>query len=235
VKKKEKKAARRWAMTVLLLIVTFAIFLTIDYMRQRKLVPQPVRSEREVVPAPRLQPSYVSGFALPENCRYHPGHTWALEESPTLVRAGLDDFAARLIGKMDGLILPKRGQWVRQGQKFATVLRDGKKTELVSPIEGEVAKVNEAVANDPSLACRDPYGNGWLVSVVSPDAVTSFRNLLGGNLAKKWMAEAASQLRSRMPMMAGAVAQDGGLAVHDLLAYLPGQEWSEVTREFFLT
>lgn len=222
-------------MTVLLIIVTFAIFLTIDYVRQRKLVPLPAMSEREVVPAPRMQPIYVSGFELPENFRYHPGHTWALEESPKLVRAGLDDFAARLIGKMDSVILPKRGQWVRQGQKFVTVLRDGKKTELVSPIEGEVAKVNDAVASDPSLACRDPYGNGWLVSVTSPDSATSFRNLLGGNLAKKWMAEAASQLRGMMPMMAGAVAQDGGLAVHDLLAFLPGQEWSEVTRQFFLT
>ncbi len=179
-------------MTVLLIIVTFAIFLTIDYVRQRKLVPQPALSEREVVPAPRMQPIYVSGFELPENCRYHPGHTWALEESPKLVRAGLDDFAARLIGKMDSVILPKRGQWVRQGQKFVTVLRDGKKTELVSPIEGEVAKVNDAVASDPSLACRDPYGTARPPSWATAPAII-------GIIPRNWLAASAIHFFARLP------------------------------------
>jgi glycine cleavage system H protein len=222
-------------MTVLLLIATFAIFIAIDYFRKGKPALKTVEAEAEAVPLPRMLPSYVSGFDLPENCRYHPGHTWALQESPSLVRVGLDDFAARLTGKIDSIVLPKRGQWIRQGQAFATISRDGNKTELVSPIEGEVTNVNEALDSDSSLPCHDPYGKGWLMSVFSPDATTNFRNLLGGDVARRWMAEAASRLRARMPAMAGAVAQDGGLAVHDLTAELPGQKWSEITREFFLT
>ena len=222
-------------MTVLLMLVTFAIFLTIDYLRQEKRVKAPVEAKREMVPAPRMVPRFVSGFELPENCRYHPGHTWAVEETPNLVRVGFDDFATRLLGKIDQIELPKRGQWVRQGQRLATVFRDGVKAELVSPIEGEVARINEAVLNDSTLPSRDPYGQGWLVSVYAPDAKTSFRNLLGGSLARSWMSEAASRLFGKMPTLAGAVAQDGGLAVHDLTAELPGQNWGEVTKEFFLT
>jgi len=222
-------------MTVILLIATFAIFIAIDYMRKGKQVPKAVEEMPEAASVPRLMPSYVAGFDLPDNCRYHPGHTWALQESPSLVRVGLDDFAARLAGKVDSITLPKRGQWIRQGQPFVTILRDGNKTELVSPIEGEVTNVNEALAGDSSLPCHDPYGKGWLMSVFSPDAATNFRNLLGGDVARRWMAEAASRLHMRMPAMAGAVAQDGGLAVHDLTAQLPGQKWSEITREFFLT
>ena len=219
-------------MTVILVLITFAIFLTIDYLRQEKPAPQPI--EEAPAPAPRLVPRYVSGFEVPDNCRYHPGHTWALAESPNLVRVGLDDFAARLIGKIDHIVLPKRGQWVRQGQKLATIFRDGAKTELVSPVEGEVTQVNEAALNDPALAGNDPYGKGWLVSLFSPDEQTSFRNLLGGNLARSWMAEAAARLFAKMPAMAGAVAQDGGLAVHDLTAQMPDQKWEDVTKEFFL-
>ncbi len=49
--------------------------------------------------APRLTPSLVGGFSVPDNLRYHPGHTWALSESPNLVRIGIDDFASKLIGK----------------------------------------------------------------------------------------------------------------------------------------
>jgi len=142
----------------------------------------------------RLLPTIVSGFELPDNRRYHQGHTWALQESPTLARVGIDDFGARLAGKIDGITLPKRGQWIRQGQKFATIMRDGQKAELVSPVEGEVTSVNEALLNDAAPMNGDPYGAGWLVSVISPDMTTNFRNLLNGSLARKWMQEAAAVL-----------------------------------------
>jgi len=110
-------------MTVILVLITFAIFLTIDYLRKEKPAPQPAEEAPVPAPVPRLVPRYVSGFELPDNRRYHPGHTWALAESPNLVRVGLDDFAARLLGKMDHIVLPKRGQWVRQGQKLVHLPR----------------------------------------------------------------------------------------------------------------
>jgi glycine cleavage system H protein len=223
-------------MTVILMLAMFAIFLTIDYLRKGKEAAETVEAVQEAASAePRLVPTIVAGFDLPGNRRYHPGHTWALQESPTLVRVGVDDFGARLAGKIDEIVLPKRGQWIRQGQKFVTLMRDGQKTELVSPVEGEVTSINEVLLADARLLNGDPYGQGWFVSVLSPDLTTSFRNLLNGSLARKWMAEAASRLQMRIPTLAGAVAQDGGVAVHDLTVQLPTVKWAEITREFFLT
>lgn len=220
-------------MTVILMLAMFAIFLTIDYLRKGKTVEAENLAEEGA--ASRRLPAIVSGFELPENRRYHQGHTWALQESPTLARVGIDDFGARLAGQVDEIILPKRGQWIRQGQKFATLVRDGQKAEIVSPVEGEVTAINDALLADASSMNSDPYGQGWLVSVLSPDLPTSFRNLLNGSLAKRWMADAASRLQMRIPALAGAVAQDGGVAMHDLTVQLPTTKWGEVTREFFLT
>jgi glycine cleavage system H lipoate-binding protein len=223
-------------MTVILMLTMFAIFLTIDYLRKGKEATETEEARQEAAAvSPRLVPTIVAGFDLPENRKYHLGHTWALQESPTLVRVGIDDFGARLAGKIDEIVLPKRGQWIRQGQKFVALLRDGQRTELVSPVEGEVTGVNEALLADAALLNNDPYGQGWFVSVLSPDLATSFRNLLNGSLARKWMAEAASRLQMRIPTLAGAVAQDGGLAVHDLTVQLATEKWAEITREFFLT
>jgi len=223
-------------MTVILVLAMFAIFLTIDYFRKgREARERAAAREEAALVIPRTLPTIVAGFEVPENLRYHQGHTWALRESPTLVRVGIDDFGARLIGKIDEINLPKRGQWIRQGQKFVTVIRDGQKTELVSPIEGEVTGVNDALLFDSGTLNHDPYGQGWLVSVLSPDLAISFRNLLSGTLARKWMAEASNQLQARIPVLAGAVAQDGGVAVHDLTVQLPATKWAEITREFFLT
>ena len=222
-------------MTVILMLVMFATFLTIDYLRKGK-VEEIAEAGEEAVPAsPRFQPKYIAGFEYAENRSYHPGHTWALQESPTLARVGLDDFGARLAGKVDGITLPKRGQWLRQGQKFATLQRNGKQVDLISPVEGEVTAVNEKLLSDPAAANTDPYGQGWFVSVIAPDLKVSLRNLLNGSLARKWMVDAAEQLQTRLPAMAGAVAQDGGLVVHDVTPQIPGVKWEEITREFFLS
>jgi glycine cleavage system H protein len=220
-------------MTVLLVLVTFIVFLTIDYFLSRKRAAVPAAEAG--VEMPQLRPAVVAGFALPENLRYHPGHTWALAEGTEKVRMGMDDFAARLVGKIARLELPKRGQWVRQGQKLATVTRDGVTAELVAPVEGMVTDVNDAVLANPEMARRDPYGEGWLVAVHSPDSKLNFRNLLGGNVARRWMQEAVERLTARMPALAGAVAQDGGLAMDDLAAHLPDADWQELAREFLLS
>ena len=97
-----------------------------------------------------------------------------------------------------------------------------------------MASVNEALVNNPELARKDPYGDGWLVTVQAPDAKTNFRNLLGGALARGWMEEAALRLQRRMPQLAGALAQDGGPAVDDLSGLVPEKDFVEVAREFFL-
>ena len=222
-------------MTVIMVLLTFAIFLLIDYVRGQKLAKQPVPQVARHENASRVVPAMVAGFQVPENVRYHAGHTWALSESTEMVRVGMDDFASKLIGKIENITLPQRGRWVRQGQKIWTIFRDGKSVDMVSPIEGTITDINEAVVKNPELARKDPYGEGWLVTVQAPDSKINFRNLLGGTLARLWTESSALQLRNKMPMLAGALAQDGGVAVDDLTAHMPDEDWASLTKEFFLS
>ena|SRR6516165_7926595 len=222
-------------MTVLLVLLTFLTFLLIDYFSSRK--PVAIRTAARASDRsgqPRLAPSLVGGFSVPEKLRYHPGHTWALGESPTLVRIGMDEFASKLIGKLERIALPQRGKWIRQGQKIWTLYRNGAAVDMVSPIEGSIVDINEAAINDPEVARKDPYGEGWLVTVQSPDAKTNFRNLLGGAMARWWTEESASRLQRRMPIALGALAQDGGVAMDDLADQLPDENWTALAKEFFL-
>jgi hypothetical protein len=94
------EAKEEAVMTVILMFAMFAIFLTIDYVRKGKEAREAAEAKQEGASvSPHLMPTIVAGFDLPENCRYHQGHTGALQESPTLVRVGIDDFGARLVGK----------------------------------------------------------------------------------------------------------------------------------------
>jgi glycine cleavage system H lipoate-binding protein len=228
-------------MTVLLVLFTFTTFLLIDHFRSRNTVAERtlhVGAAKSDAVVPRLQPALVAGFAVPENLRYHPGHTWALSESTNLVRVGMDDFASKLTGTVENIALPQRGQWIRQGQKLCTIYHDDLAVDMVSPVEGTVSDINEAVAKNPKLALSDSYGEGWLVTVNAPDAKTSFKNLLGGPLARWWMEESASRLQRKSPMamaFAGALAQDGGEAINNPTSQIPDAEWLPIAREFFLS
>ena len=223
-------------MSVLLVLLTLAIFLAIDYARtQKQLEKRALLQKATVESVPTMVPAMVAGFEVPENVRYHAGHTWALSESRELVRVGLDDFASKLIGKIDSIALPQRGRWVRQGQKIWTIFRDGKSVDMVSPIEGTVTDVNQAVVNNPELARKEPYGDGWLLKVQAPDAKVNFRNLLGGALARWWTEESATRLQRQWPMALGALAQDGGVAMDNLTAQIPDNDWALVAKEFFLS
>ena len=222
-------------MIILLVVLTFATAILLDHiLLRRKLVvlsddvtttPEPAR--------PRLAPAIVAGFNLPDNLRYHPGHTWAAAEGPTRVRIGIDDLAAKLAGDIDKIDIPERGRWIRQGQKIIAMHKDGREIALVSPMEGEIVDINETVLLNPKEARQDPYGAGWLLAVNAPDAKTNFRNLLGGTLARRWMDDAAARLRTLIPTTL-ATAQEGGVAVDDLVKQIPDADWEKVAKELFL-
>ena len=221
-------------MTVILVLSTFLVFILIDFALSRKKAVQAEAAE-EASAAPDLGPNYIEGFLVPERLQYHPGHSWALRERKRLTRVGVDEFAAALLGRIERIEVPAPGTWLRQGQKAFSFYRDGEKTEVLSPTEGEVVEVNSELLADPSLLRSDPYGTGWLLMVHAPDEETVSRNLIPAGMVRTWMQDAAERLYGLQPQLAGAVAADGGRPAGDLLTGLPDASWKQVTAEFFLT
>jgi glycine cleavage system H lipoate-binding protein len=224
-------------MVPLLVLGTFLIFIVLDWLLSRNKVKAPVMATAPA-PArvlPRVNPEHVEGFLVPDRLAYHPGHSWLARERRNLVRVGADEFAAALAGAVDKIELPKPGQWVRQGQKVWSFFRNGEKTEMVSPTEGEIVEINQEVLRDPSLVRRDPYGRGWLAAIHVPDEESTNRNLVPAGLVKSWMRDAVSRVYALQPQLAGGVAADGGRPADDLLSGMPEAGWKEVTGEFFLT
>jgi glycine cleavage system H protein len=221
-------------MTVLLVVLTFATFIVIDLVLNRKKAPV-VASEPAAVPVAAADAEVIGGFATPSNVRYHPGHTWVQRERKNVHRVGADAFAAAFAGLVDRVELPKPGQWVRQGQKVVSFFRNGEKIEMVSPVEGEVVEINSELLTNPAMLREEPYGKGWLMNVFTPDEESPSRNLLPANLVPVWMREAADRLFAIQPQLAGATAADGGVPVTDPAAALDAETWKKASREFFLS
>ena len=49
--------------------------------------------------------------------------------------------------------------------------------DIYAPVAGEVAAVNDALADDPSVVNSDPYGEGWMIRV-RPSDLSEFDDLL---------------------------------------------------------
>jgi glycine cleavage system H protein len=221
-------------MVVPLVLLTFLFFIALDYFLNRGKAIHTVLVEAQAPPV-RVGANYVEGFLVPENLSYHSGHSWLVRERQQAVRVGADEFAAALLGKIEKIELPKPGQWIRQGQKVVAFYKEGEKTEMVSPTEGEVMEINTEIVKNPALLRQDPYGKGWLVSVHVPDEESTGRNLVPPALVRGWMREAVERLYALQPRLAGAVAADGGRPAEDLLRALPDVNWKQATGEFFLT
>jgi glycine cleavage system H protein len=203
-----------------------------------------VLAARYLAPAPVLQTAGtrrarrglgLSWFSLGKGLRFHQGHSWASESDGDVVTVGLDDFAAQLIGTPDAMALPDVGASVRQGGP-GWQLRAGDRTlKMVSPVEGKVVAVNQAVLDAPQRAADDPYGEGWLLKVRTTDRPATLRNLLSGELAAAWMQQTVERLRRLPADGLGELMPDGGTPVRGFGRALGAEEWAAVSRDFFLS
>jgi glycine cleavage system H protein len=228
-------------MTVLLVLALFVVFLAIDWVLELRragrpaVVPIPAQfAVPAVVPAAVAEPVFVAGYELPDALHYHRGHTWARVVAPDTVLVGVDDFARRLTGRAEKVDLPDLCSRVEQGGRTFRIAKDGRTADLVSPVAGEVVEVNEALVKQPSLATDDPYGRGWLCKVRSSELATNLRNLLSGNLARRWTEDAREQLELRLMALSGSVLQDGGEPAPDFADHLKPEEWKSLSATFLL-
>ncbi len=174
-------------------------------------------------------------FAAPEGLFYHPGHAWLRVEGPDTVAVGFDDFAGRLVGPPSAITLPAVGAAITQGEPAWALVADGRSIDMLSPVDGTVIAVNEAVAESPALAHQRPYADGWLLKVRSAKLASNLKQLLTGRLARRWMDDLADSLRGDLTPALGQVYEDGGVVVDGLARVLQPDAWDDVARRYFLT
>ena len=223
-------------MVALFVLATFAIFIGIDVLLHREKYAFKVAEDVTPQKQPVLAP-VVAGVALPETLAYHPGHAWALDQGNGRIRVGLDGLAAAFLGQIQAVEGPKRGRWLRQGDRGWTIRNKRGEVMMLAPAEGEVVAVNEKALANPAVISQDPYGAGWIAEMTSPDAPISFRNLMSGGIARSWMEESMAMLRQAFaPMnLATVTAQDGGLISPRLGDEIPEEKWKDLASQLFRT
>ena len=215
--------------TEYLLVIGFLMV----FMLFWRFLSTPARAAYEYV-TEKIIPAISEWFHLPEGLYYHQGHSWAVPEG-NMVKVGLDDFAQKLVGKPRAVVLPQVGSQIEQGNRGWKLGFDSTAIDMVSPVNGEVVKVNEEVMRNPVLINEDPYGKGWLMMIKPRNIKADLTNLLTGRLAAAWMESIIDTLRERMGEDLGLVYQDGGIPVTGIAKALSPDKWDEVAKEYLLS
>ena len=111
---------------------------------------------------------------VPDDLVYTQEHEYvARTGDPNVVRIGITDYAQGELGDVVFVNLPKPGQTLAALDAFGTIEAVKAVSELYSPVAGEVVEVNGSLDADPAAVNRDPYGQGWMVTlrVTNPKAL----------------------------------------------------------------
>jgi glycine cleavage system H lipoate-binding protein len=177
----------------------------------------------------------VKGFDIPMDFYFHEGHAWARIESGGYVRIGLDDFALKVLGKADALELPLMGKELDQGKVGWGLKRKDNLADVLSPIDGVIVEVNSQLREKPDTANREPYGDGWLFMVRTPDVKATMKKLMVDQSSLAWMSNEVTHLESMIEDVAGPLAADGGYLAEDIYGNLPNLGWNNLTKAFLRT
>ena len=100
--------------------------------------------------------------------KYTEDHEWVKVEGDTAT-VGITVHAQDALGDVVFVELPEVGATLAQKDTAGVVESVKAAADVYMPISGEVAEVNDALRDDPSLANSDPLGAGWFFKVKLSD------------------------------------------------------------------
>jgi len=123
----------------------------------------------------------IDEYTLPDDLYYHQEHFWVRVEEDGNARVGLNEFATKMMGPIVFIDLPGQGDQVVQNQIIGAVESGKWVGKIYAPLSGEILKVNNALADVPTLPNQDPYGEGWLFIIKPSKPDEELKNLIHGS------------------------------------------------------
>jgi CheY-like chemotaxis protein len=164
------------------------------------------RIEKQLQPTMRLTAGErppAHEFGLPGGVFVSTGHVWANVTIPGTVRVGLDDFARKMIGRIDGLELPAKGAIIKKGERLFGLRQGERRAWFYAPISGEVQSINAELPRHLNWLENHPYEKGWICSLKPERLAEDLEQLKIGDKAAAWYQQEIARLRHLLAPTSG--------------------------------
>ncbi len=122
--------------------------------------------------------------------KYTEEHEWIQLEAHEAAVVGITLHAQDALGDVVFVDLPEIGRTYAKGETAGVVESVKAAADVYMPVTGEVTEVNEELRADPSLANRDPMGNGWFFKILIKN-MAEFDDLMDGPAYERFLKSSA--------------------------------------------
>jgi CheY-like chemotaxis protein len=208
----------------------------VDFAR-KCLIRRQDRLENKLSPTVRVTTAErprAHEFGLPGGVFISSGHVWASVTVPGLVRLGMDDFARKMIGRIEGVELPAKGMAIKKGDPLFRIKQGGRVAHFHAPVSGVVQEVNSELPQHVDWLQRQPYEKGWVCSVKPEHLSQDLDQLRIGDKAALWYESEITRLQQMLaPLPADSSAAPViGSLVEGQLATVDDALWLKFSQGF---
>jgi CheY-like chemotaxis protein len=129
------------------------------------------RIERQMKPTVRLiTPSTKESgsqheFNVPAGIFISKNHAWVNVEMNGTARVGIDDFARKIIGRIDKVELPKLNSEIKKGDLLLSIKHGTQSVDISSPVSGKITLLNMEHIEHPDWIVSKPFELSWMCCI----------------------------------------------------------------------
>lgn len=187
---------------------------------------------------PADEDSATGEFAIPGGVFIGNSHTWVSLNQEGIAKVGMDDFAKKLIGKVEVIDLPNLGMQVKAGQPLFTIRQGNRKVAFNSPVSGIVKSINTLLKENPDALDITPYERNWFCAIDTDNIDNEIKELHIGKAAVSFYQKDIDHFKSIMKDIV-KTEKKGDEYVNENQLYIGQLEklndvnWEKIVSEFF--
>ena len=157
---------------------------------------------------------------VPKGIYFDKSHTWAFMGKFGDVKIGIDDFLQNVVGNITKIEMKETGTFLKKGDTAFTIVQNGKRLNVNSPVTGKIISQNQIFTNDVSSINSSPYNEGWVYKIEPDDWQNDTRFMMMAEKAKEWIGKEFIRLKDFLTMKLSTKSMD--------LAYIPMQDGGQL-------
>ena len=175
-------------------------------------------------------------FQIPGGVFISEGHCWANVSEDGTAKVGIDDFAKKIIGKIDSIGLPNLGMVVKKGQSLFNIKQGQRTISFKSPVSGKVKEVNKFINSELDSLDFTPYDKNYVCEIDADELDSELPTLKIGKSAVTFYQEDIERLQAlkkKTQTSKEAELEPEGVIFSGEMEKLDDISWKKFTEEFF--
>lgn len=174
----------------------------------------------------------IDEIEIPKGLLFDKRFNWIFLNKNGNLECGISDFLQKIIGKIDKIkINIKEGQIIQKGDLVLSIIQDGKRLNIFSPINGKILLLNYDVIFNPSKLKDNPYL--WIYSINNENWNRELRFFMVYEQIKKFTISRINKLKDFIQLNQNElILQDGGELKSNLLEGFSCENWENFQNEF---